>query len=184
MKLAVVTIALWLLVGATYGQEYKLAENSNTINWRGYSEVGDFAQEGTIDIKSSSIVLDVNGRISGEIVINMKSIYHEDKRLNSHLKKEDFFDVKKFPTATFKFAQNDSGAVSGELLMKGATGTLTFTPTIKTEQELISVDGDLEIDRTKYGIKYNSSSYFQDLGNYAIKNNFDISFQLKYTIAN
>ncbi len=36
----------------------------------------------------------------------------------------------------------------------------------------------MKLDRTKFDIKYNSSSYFQDLGNYAIKNDFDLEYEL------
>ena len=112
----------------------------------------------------------------------MKSLFHKDKKLMKHLKDEDFFDVKTYPMATFSFIQNDEEIVSGELIIKGVTGTLASSPEITLEEDRIIVSGEVKVDRTVYGIKYNSSSYFQDLGSYAIKNNFDITFQLEYTL--
>jgi len=45
-------------------------------------------------------------------------------------------------------------------------------------EEGLRAKGKMTIDRTLYNIKYNSSSYFQDLGNYAIKNEFELKFEL------
>ena len=170
------------LTSNSFGQTYSLGKNSNVINWKGYGEVGGFTQEGTISIKSSTLTVDKNGLYSGEVIIDMKSISNKDKTLVKHLKNTDFFDVKKFPTAKMSFSQTEGGSVSGELNIKGVSGNLSFIPSIKKVGDQIMVTGKATIDRTYYGIKYNSSSYFQDLGSYAIKNDFDIAFQLVYTL--
>ncbi|MEO1418414.1 MAG: YceI family protein [Bacteroidota bacterium] len=166
-----------------HSQAYTLdKDKSGQISWTGYGEVGGYAQTGTLDVEAASLDWDVEKKLSGEITIDMKSLYHEDKELMKHLKNEDFFDVKKYPTATFRFTQNEDQTVSGELNIKGVTGPLAFSPEITVEGGRVIVNGKVEVDRTYYGIKYNSSSYFQDLGSYAIKNIFDISFQLEYVL--
>ncbi|MEM9888177.1 MAG: YceI family protein [Bacteroidota bacterium] len=90
--------------------------------------------------------------------------------------------MKNYPTAILQFEQAATGVISGELLLKGVTGEVRFLPKVQKKGNQVIVLGDATIDRTKYGIKYNSSSYFQDLGNYAIKNDFDIAFELVYVV--
>lgn len=162
-------------------QNYELDEDvSKTIHWKGYAEVGGFIQEGTIEIESSTLTITDEGKLNGEIIIMMKSIEHDDKDLSKHLKNEDFFDVKKYPFSTIRFIQKEDKSISAELEIKGVKGQLTFNPHVVIENNTVKVKGSASIDRTQYGIKYNSSSYFQDLGSYAIKNFFDIAFDLEY----
>ncbi|MEL6633925.1 MAG: YceI family protein [Bacteroidota bacterium] len=186
MKLSTTFLLIFFLTlsyNQLHSQAYTLdKDKSGQISWTGYGEVGGYAQTGTLNVEAASLDWDVEQKLSGEITIDMKSLYHEDKELMKHLKNKDFFDVKKYPTAIFRFAQNKDKKVAGELTIKGVTGTLAFSPEITIKDERVIVKGKVEVDRTYYGIKYNSSSYFQDLGSYAIKNIFDISFELEYVL--
>ena len=46
------------------------------------------------------------------------------------------------------------------------------------EQAALPDVGEVEIDRTKFGIKYGSGSFFDDLGDRAIYDNFKIKFKI------
>ena len=71
----IVTLLLTALLQNIYSQTYVLDKKvSEQINWKGYSEVGGYTQEGTITIKSSKLILSKEGELSGEIIINMRSI--------------------------------------------------------------------------------------------------------------
>ena len=120
--------------------------------------------------------------------ISVDDIEHPDwnKSLVDHLKNEDFFDVKKFPTSKLKILSskessikdksNSNLEVSGELTIKDITNKIMF-PLYVDFTNNTSV-GELIIDRTKWNIKYGSSSFFDDLGDRAIYNDFILKFHL------
>lgn len=169
-----------ILVNGAEEQHYVLDGKARKVIWTGYGAAGSFEQEGTISIQSSELKIDENGLLEGQMVIDMKSIFHANKKLTKHLKNSDFFDVKKFPTAQLNFGTREDESVFCTLRLKGVDGDISINPDIEINDEQIRVKGVVAIDRTHYGIKYNSASYFQDLGNYAIKNEFDVAFDLLY----
>ena len=129
---------------------------------------------GTLLIKSGNFELQNGNLISGNFVMDMKSLVNTDltadkgkEKLENHLRSADFFDVDKYPEATFKVTSvepiknNDkvTHRISGDLTIKDVTQP------IKMDAFVIASDGgnvitattpNFEIDRTKYGIKYNS----------------------------
>jgi polyisoprenoid-binding protein YceI len=180
MKSIYIAIIFVLTSITIYAQNYQLDLKNSAANWKGYGEIGNFSQSGTISFKSGSIVLDDESLVNGEIEINMFSISCEDKKLAKHLKAKDFFDVKKYQTASFKMNKIKNDVVYGILTMKGISQEINFPITFKNKLDKITLTGKAIIDRTKFNIKYNSSSYFQDLGSYAIKNDVDFAFNLVF----
>jgi polyisoprenoid-binding protein YceI len=114
------------------------------------------------------------------VVFDAKSINHENKDLKKHLKARDFFHVKKHPEITFEITSTNKDKVFGTLSIRGVSLEEVFTFEMIQKEGFVIFAGEAKIDRTKYGIKYNSSAYFQDLGNYAIKNEFDLNFRLVF----
>ena len=57
-----------------------------------------------------------------------------------------------------------------------------ITESIKFETELLNniATADLIIDRTKFDIKYSSGSFFKNLGDKMIYDNFSISVNINY----
>lgn len=159
--------------------QYVISES--TINWTGYGEIGNFKQTGTIRNASGELTIMEDSIYQGEIVIDLRTINHSDKQLKKHLLAKDFFNVKKYPTARFVLNTKKGCQLCGQLTIKDQTNQECFSIQIKEKENKLTVEGRLTIDRTKYGIKYNSSSYFQDLGNYAIKNEFDLDIMLLFT---
>jgi len=180
MKILIIILALFQVVTAS-SQQFQLNPKSSKLAWTGYGEIGDFKQSGTIKARAGSLMLAENGTIqSAQVVIDMKSIHHADKNLSKHLLKKDFFNSKKYPTAELVLLSIEDHQVTANLTIKGITHAITFPIQFEKEGTRMIIKGAVTIDRTKYGIKYNSSSYFQDLGNYAIKNEFDLSFELVF----
>lgn len=151
----------------------------STIKWTGYGEVGGYSLTGTINLKSGNFQMENNKIKSGIIIIDVKSINHSDNHLKEHLKGEDFFDVAKYPTATLvilssKLLSNNEIEITGNLTIKKITKPIVFI--IKQNQNTFS--GKITIDRTIFGVQYNSKSFFDNLGDQAIKNDFDLEFKL------
>ena len=134
-----ILVGLMTLTTHLSGQIYTLAGNAPLINWTGYAEAGGFSQKGVINIQSSEVAMDEEGRLSGKVIIDMRSILHESKKLPKHLKNKDFFDVKTHPTAVLQFEQSSTGEILGELLLKGITGKVNFLPKIEKKGNQIIV---------------------------------------------
>ena len=181
-KLTIILLAL-AFAGASSAQEYKLSQSDSQLSWKGYAEVGDFTQKGTIDAQSGTITLEDGNITAATVVVNMHTIASEEADLAKHLKDKDFFHVKKFSEATLTLKSIKDGKAQADLTIKGITLPVTVNVQTATEGNTFTVSGNLTIDRTKYGIKYNSSSYFQDLGSYAIKNEFDLAFVLSFQLS-
>ena len=155
-----------------------LSLKESTLFWKGNYAVGTNGHEGTLQFLSGMLTQSADGKIiGGSFVIDMNSIKNTDeedekgrKNIEGHLKSNDFFDVKKFPTATFtivkidQIGQSDRYAVTGDLGMKGVNNRIFFTALINQNKEAISVKADYTLIRTLWGITYKSQGAF-DFGN-------------------
>jgi polyisoprenoid-binding protein YceI len=119
--------------------------------------------EGSFGAFSGSINLVDNdpakSTVSAEI--DTASLKIDSDRLAKHLRSPDFFDVEKFPKATFTStaikAGGDKGAthtVTGNLVLHGVTKSVSFPATIKIEGGAIQVSAEFGINRKDFGILY------------------------------
>lgn len=149
------------------------------VKWTGYGEVGNYSLTGTVNLKSGSFKMENKKIVSGTIVIDLNTIDHSDKQLKAHLKGNDFFDVTQYPTATLAIKsskQNSKNEIEafGNLTIKKTTQPISF----KMTQNQLAYSGKITLDRTAFGVQYGSKSFFDNLGDQAIKNNFDLEFKL------
>jgi polyisoprenoid-binding protein YceI len=96
-----------------------------------------------------------------KITIETSSVKADDPGLTKHLQTPDFFDVAKFPEATFESTEikpgGDKGAshtVTGNLQLHGVTKSITFPATIVAKSGEISVESTFSINRKDFGINY------------------------------
>lgn len=96
-----------------------------------------------------------------KVTIETSSVKADDPGLTKHLKTPDFFDVAKFPEATFESTEikagGDKGAshtVTGNLQLHGVTKSITFPATIVVKPGEISVESTFSINRKDFGINY------------------------------
>jgi polyisoprenoid-binding protein YceI len=154
---------------AITGTEYTVLTEKSSVKWTGYKPGGQ--HEGTVNIKSGSFNLENDLIQSGSIVMDMPTIKVTDSesvKLLNHLKGEDFFNVKKYPTSTLTIKSSKSLSVDSlgkhtleviaDLTVLGKTHPITFKAknTAKTDNYMFYYS-TLVIDRTKYGITYKSS---------------------------
>jgi len=163
---------------------YTVDAAKSTITWLGKKVTG--SHNGTISLKSGSLIVDGKNVTGGSFVIDMASIKDADgsEKLEGHLKADDFFGSAKFPTSTFVITKvAGSGAnltVTGNLTIKGIVKPLTFPATVTTNGDgtVSALAGKITVDRTKYDIRYGSKSFFDSIGDKAIDDNFEISVKL------
>ncbi|MDN3584647.1 YceI family protein [Mucilaginibacter flavus] len=158
---------------------YTIDTKASSLKWTGHAQTGVYSPSGTINVKSGKVSMNQYNMItSANIVIDMTTLHQDKEEMENHLKGADFFDVANFPEAQFKFTGVKGITARGQLTVKGVTHEISFPLTVTHHGDQIEVKANLEIDRTLYGIKYNSTSYFQDLGSYAIKNIFDLEVDI------
>ena len=176
-------LAVSLMSFATLTEKSVDIDNSK-VNWKGYKVTGQ--HEGTINLKSGTLVFDGETLTGGSFVMDMTSVNTTDLegeskgKLDGHLKSADFFGVEKFPTALLDIiyvsGKDGSYKVKGNLTIKETTKPVEFSMNVKGNTATAS----LEIDRTEYDIKYGSSSFFDDLKDKAIYDNFDLNVSLTF----
>lgn len=111
----------------------------------------------------------VNGKpeeSSVEVEIDTTSVYSDDESLTKHLTSRDFFEVEKFPKASFKstsiVADASKGAdaytVTGDFDLHGVSKSVTFPATIRAGAESIDVNAEFSINRKDFGIVYTGTA--------------------------
>ena len=181
-SLAVFVLALTLTTTVFAGTQ-KVDVAKSSVKWLGKKVAGEHS--GTISVKEGS--LDVNGGkvTGGKVVIDMNSIVCTDltdaswnAKLVGHLKSDDFFGVATYPTAELALTKVEGTKFSGNLTIKGITNPVSFTATSSKEEKSVVYKGTITIDRTKYNVKYGSKSFFDNLGDKVINDEFTLDFNL------
>ncbi|WP_310397357.1 YceI family protein [Hymenobacter sp.] len=158
---------------------YRLDPATSTLTWTGHAEAGTWAPQGTIRLREGSVVTAGQVVRAARVVVDMATIAHEQAPLAEHLRNADFFDVAKFPTAVFELTEFRAGKARGTLTLKGTTKPVEFPVTVTPAPDGgLRLRGTATLDRTEFGINYNSASFFQNLGSYAIRNDFQVAFDV------
>ncbi|HKY04121.1 MAG TPA: YceI family protein [Blastocatellia bacterium] len=125
---------------------------SHTGSFQGFS--------GTINLVADKVE---NSQVAVEI--DMATVASDDDRLTGHLKSPDFFDVAKFPKATFVTTEIKPGAsggathtVTGNLELHGVKKSITFPATIAVDTGAATLNTEFAINRKEFGILYPGKS--------------------------
>lgn len=166
---------------------YKIDLEKSTVNWKAYKVAG--SHEGVIAIKNGNIEFTDGLLTGGTFELDMNTITATDlkggsaEKLVGHLKSEDFFGVEKYPTSTFTITNvvpQGPGRykVQGDLTIKETTKPIKFTVTTTEEEENLIANADIKVDRSDYNVKYGSGSFFGNLGDKTIYDEFDLMVSL------
>ena len=186
LSLALSILTLFSFATKPHVNKVKVNTTTSTVKWTGFKVAS--AHEGTINVQSGVLDFDHGLLIGGNFVIDMNSIKNTDieseeysAKLESHLKNEDFFNVAEFPTAvlTITNAKKRDGNdyyILADLTIKGKTHPITFAAVVTSKELSFSAIANIKIDRTKWDVTYNSGNFFENLGDYLIKDEieFDI----------
>jgi len=176
------------------GTTYKVDPAKSNVVWDGKKVTG--AHNGTIKLANGAIQVDKNKVTGGTIEMDMNSIVDLDikdqeynQKLIGHLKSDDFFSVEKHPRATFKItnvtpikgakAGEPNYNVGGNLTIKGITNPITFPAQITMNGNIVAAKSEaVTLDRTKWDIRYGSKSFFANIGDKAIMDDFTVQFNV------
>ena len=182
------------------GSPYLVDTVNSEVQWIGTKPTGKHVgrfklQEGKLFIKDTMVT-------GGNIIIKMSSLENIDlsktdttlqRKLENELKGPLFFDVTKFPVATFEITsvsdfspsvgnevlmKNANHTVQGNLTIKNITKNISFPAIIKFEKGVIIALANFNIDRTLWGMTYRADKSMQDK---LINSAVNIEFRLKAT---
>ncbi|WP_187264009.1 YceI family protein [Pontibacter beigongshangensis] len=177
------------------------------VTWIGSKMTG--RHNGTICIETGELQL-LQGRISGgHIVIDLTKLVCTDKNINAesskklatHLKSADFFDVENHPTATFEIVSvapydslsrkeatphtranyselkinSPTHTITGNLTIKGTARSISFPAKVRLEKDQLRAKANFNIDRTQWGLVYRSD---ESLGDKTIYSSVNIGFDI------
>jgi len=191
MKKSLLSLALVTIFGFTAtasspidGEKKEVNVSKSTVTWKAYKVTG--SHNGNINLKSGHLEMKGKKLIGGEFVVDMSSITCNDleagsgkEKLEGHLKSEDFFGVESNPTSKLIFTSvkpmnDNSYTVTGDLTIKGITKPVTLVISMFENKATATI----KVDRTNYDIKYGSGSFFDNLGDKAIYDDFDLVVDL------
>lgn len=128
---------------------------------------------GKFNKTTGSIVLDRDAKTGTvDVVIDMASVDTGLDELNDHLKKADYFEVEKYPTATYRgkfsaFVDGKPTEVDGELTLRGVTRPLKLEiksfkcmPHPMFKHEFCGADAAASFNRDEFGIDWGKNFGF------------------------
>ena len=193
MKKSTLSIVFALVFGAAAsattpidGEKKAVKVSESTVTWKAYKVTG--SHSGTIALKEGSLVFEGDKLTGGEFVVDMTTINTTDlkagegkEKLDGHLNSADFFSTATHTTSKLVFVGvkptgKNSYSVTGDLTIKGKTAPVTFDVSVYGSKATAT----LKVDRTKYDVKYGSGSFFDNLGDKTIYDEFDLVVDLQF----
>lgn len=186
-------------VQAGTGNAYLPDTASSIVEWIGTKPTGK--HHGTLKLAGGAIYVKDSLITGGQFIINMNSLQDKDllgdtamqRKLETELKGEMFFDVKKYPAATFEITnvapfqpavgdeltlKNATHIIKGNLTLKSVTKNISFPASVTFSSNALSAVANFNIDRTQWGISYRADKSLQDK---LINSQVNITFNIRAT---
>lgn len=180
LKQVIPTLFLFLLSITFYAQStVNVDVEKSNIHWKGYKPAGSHA--GTIKLLSGAIEVENNQIKGGNFVADMTTIKDDDgsPKLERHLKSPDFFEIETYPTSSFEIKsikKSENGTfLIGNLTIKNVTKEMEIPATVIVDQNKIEIKTKtIKVNRADFHVKYKSKSFFKNLKDKFILDDFDL----------
>jgi len=167
-------------------QEKNIDISTSNVIWTG-KEITTKTHFGSLKFEKGNILINNGFITAGEFIVDMQTLENHDlsggskSYLEKHLRSDDFFSVEKYPTASLKVISSEKVtpeklSVLGELTIKGITNNINFDLLFKEEGAI----AELIFDRSKYNIKFRSSTFFDELGDKLIYDDIELKVDLVF----
>lgn len=142
------------------------------VKWKGTEMWQTGEHEGIVNFKRGYLSYQNGQIVGGKFIADMNSITITDipkhelvarRNLRNHLNSEDFFHVKKYPTAAFEITKTEainanSLRVWGALSIRDVTQSISFIASKKPDQNSALVfNATFKIDRFAWNVAYQGS---------------------------
>ena len=161
--------------------------DASNLTWVGSKLTS--SHQGEINLKSGELEIKDGKLVGGRFIIDMTSITCTDlkpqeggDKLVKHLKAEDFFAVDKHPESHLKITKavsvnKEDYKIIADLTIKEITHSITFSANVRIDNDAFLAKSIIKFDRTKWDIKYKSSSFF-DVGDKMILDEIELQLFL------
>ncbi|MGB5866552.1 MAG: YceI family protein [Arcobacteraceae bacterium] len=163
MNLKKLVLGSSLLVSTLFAGNYNVDTAHSTVGFK-IKHMMISNVSGTFDKFSGTFEYDEKTNRLKELTGNIQSdsVNTSNAKRDEHLKKEDMFDVAKYPTINFKVTKIDGEDVYGDFTLKGITKNIKLElengGTIKdpwgNQRAAFALNG--KIKRADYGLTYNT----------------------------
>jgi len=168
---------------------------TNKIAW-GASHLGGVSPRfGFVKAGKVSFTVADNALKAAEVAMDLGSLTvtsfpeGDDRNdLTKHLKSADFFNVAKYPNATFELTKatkidgDYNTELTGNLTILDKTNSVTFKANVMISPEAIKLQSEkFAIDRKKWGLTYNTEGTVGVPKDYLIAD--DVTFQIDFEVA-
>ena len=168
------------------GEAYTVDTNASNIEWVGTKVSG--YHSGEIKLKGGQLFVNEGNLTGGNFVINMPTLEvtgpdgskeEDNQKLLGHLQSPDFFEIEKFPEATFEITgvepftgtiqdsadtrqesiseykvTDPTHTISGNLTIKGTTKNISFPAKVSVTNNAVDAIAKFNVDRTQWNIVY------------------------------
>jgi polyisoprenoid-binding protein YceI len=167
---------------------FSIDTQASEITWKAYKVTG--SHEGTLAVQDGQLDFKEGQLTGGTFVIDMNSIDVTDidgqgaVKLEGHLKSQDFFGVEAHPTAAFTITKVVNRGtpgdyrITGDITIKETTKEIRFNAQVVEQEGNYVATADLKLDRTDFNVRYGSGSFFENLGDKTIYDEFDLNIKL------
>lgn len=153
-----------------------VVDSNHTFPSFSYTHLGFSTQQSRFDKTTGKITLDRAAKTGSlDISIDTRSVNTSSELFNGHLKGEDYFNVDKFPSITFKssnfkFEGDKLSAINGDLTIKGITKPVTLAvtsfncaPHPFTKIEMCGANASTKIKRSEFNAGKNAPAVSDDV---------------------
>lgn len=177
-------------------KEYTVDIKSSVLRWKGSKNAG--SHNGTIQLQSGMISTDENVIVAGSFTVNMKTIVDQDlkdpkenKKLVDDLSSDNFFDVERFSTSSFRIteatqlkepdASGNNYSIQGNLTIKDVTKNITIPAQVTINPNELTAKSQFSISRKEFKLKYAKGKIFRGIGDSIIHDTIEFNLDLKAT---
>lgn len=178
---------------------YDVDPDQSVFRWTGRNLFNQ--HHGRIPFQSGHLKIDNGQLAAGSVVLDMTAITCSDlkdegmhKALINHLESDDFFSASNFPRAQFQIravkpiSEARPGdfnlEVEGTLSLRGVEQPVQFESQIAFLGDRLGLQGQFDVDRTRFGSVYGSGKIFEQLGQHVVNDRISVSFQLICPVKN
>ena len=185
---AVLAAVVFVGLAFTNIAEVSVDTSESYVTWKGYKVTG--SHYGKVKLKEGNLAYENGQLVGGGFTIDMSTIGVEDlegsyaQKLEGHLKSPDFFGVEKYPTADFVITKVISRGTPGSYKVIGDRTIKETTKEIKVNAQIDEKEGkkvataDITVDRSEFDVRYGSGSFFDNLGDKTIYDEFELTVNL------
>jgi polyisoprenoid-binding protein YceI len=164
-------------------KNFKVVASLSNIDWKGGKITG--THNGTIAIKEGELSLNEGRLAAGKFIVDTTAITVLDitdpatnAQFVGHLASSDFFASAEYPDAIFEITAVKNNHIEGNLTIRGIRHTAGFDADIHVTGDMLTASGKMNIDRTKFGIRFRSGNFFKNLGDTLVYNDFELNVHI------